>query len=237
MNKLIVVVGDSGSGKSHLARLSANRHKDIKIIKKYSDREIRPSEMGGVPEIQPGCSTEQVKNLEYSYVGAEEKNYGFSKKEIDKVLEDGYNPILIAPNKNILTRLCKDYKDKICPIYIQRAMSDEDFVKELGSERSKEQIEARISTRWKMDDFWRERKNLFGYRYIINGLFMNDELLENWFELILRENDVNIETFNTKAKGSGIIGFFRNIWKDRPTFQDITRNSPPVIEEDERDDL
>lgn len=59
MKKLITLTGDSGCGKTHLMKLLLNLcSEDIAIIKKYSDRDLRPGEENAI-EIKPGFPTEE----------------------------------------------------------------------------------------------------------------------------------------------------------------------------------
>ncbi len=58
MNKLIVLIGDSGSGKSYLVNLVAENYEDdFSIIKKYTNRQKRSYEENAI-EIKSGCSEE-----------------------------------------------------------------------------------------------------------------------------------------------------------------------------------
>ncbi len=49
MNKLIILNGDSGCGKTHLMKLLMDIHEnDISVIKKYSDRDLRLGEENAI---------------------------------------------------------------------------------------------------------------------------------------------------------------------------------------------
>ena len=135
MNKLIILNGDSGCGKTHLMRLLMNTHKDnISVIKKYSDRDLRPGEENAI-EIKAGCETADVINMDYVYKGKNAKVYGFGKMDIDMAFQQGKSPIVIVDDEELLIRLCREYEGKICPIYMQRDVTDSDFMEELRRER------------------------------------------------------------------------------------------------------
>ena len=135
MNKLIILNGDSGCGKTHLIRLLMNTHEDnISVIKKYSDRELRLGEENAI-EIVPGCATADVKNMDYVYMGKNDKVYGFQRKDIDMAFQQGKSPIVIVDDEELLIKLCREYESRICPIYMQRDVTDLDFIEELRKGR------------------------------------------------------------------------------------------------------
>ncbi len=135
MNKLITLTGDSGCGKTHLMRLLMKFYVDnVSIIKKYSDRGLRPGEENAI-EIKPGCATADVKSMNYVYTGKNNKVYGFQKEDIDIAFQEGKSPIVIVDDEDLLVRLCREYESRICPIYMQRDVTDLDFIEELRKGR------------------------------------------------------------------------------------------------------
>ena len=232
MNKLIILLGDSGCGKTNLIRLLIKFHGDnIAVIKKYSDRDARQGEENAI-EIQPGSSTEYVKAMDYVYTGHNNKVYGFYKKDVDDNLKQGKSPVVIIDDENILVQLCNEYIGRVCPVYMQRDTTDLEFIEELRKgNRTEEQIRQRIDSRHKKQDLWRRRSNLFGYRYIINGQFLDNEGLLGWFEKIAIENDIDIGENTRIDRVKGIINYFRHLWKDRPTIMISKVGAEPIIEE------
>lgn len=232
MNKLITLTGDSGCGKTHLLRLlNCTCNEDIVVIKKYSDRDMRPGEENAI-EIKPGCATTEVKSMDYVYTGKNNKIYGFPKKDLDVGFEQGKSPIVIVDDEEILIRLCREYESRICPIYMQRDVTDLDFIEELrNGGRTENQIRERIESRHKNQELWRRRANFFGYRYIINAPFMNDEKLLEWFQLIAEENNIDIEKTKTGSDIRGLVSYFRTLWKGRPAILSTDRGSEPIIDE------
>lgn len=232
MNKLITLTGDSGCGKTHLLKLLMNIHgDDIFVIKKYSDRDLRPGEENAI-EIRPGCATEMVESMDYVYTGKNNKVYGFQKREIDIGFEEGKSPIVIVDDEELLIRLCREYESRICPIYMQRDVTELDFIEELRKDgRTEKQIIERIESRHKNQALWRRRTNLFGYRYIINGPFMNDEKLLEWFQVIAEENKIDIHKIKTENNIRGLVSYFRTLWKGRPTILSSDKGNEPLIDE------
>lgn len=232
MNKLIILNGDSGCGKTHLIRLLMNFYKDdIFAIKKYSDREARKGEENAI-EIKPECATSDIESMDYVYVGRNDKEYGFSQKDIDNAFEQGKSPIVIVDDEELLIRLCREYKGRVCPIYMQRDVTVLDFMEELRKDgRSEKQIRERLEGRHKSQALWRRRANLFGYRYIINGPFMNNEKLLGWFQLIAKENDIDIDSSVAEINVKGLVNYFRTLWKGRPAILNSDKGSEPILDE------
>ncbi len=232
MNKLITLTGDSGCGKTHLMRLLMNFHEDdISVIKKYSDRDLRLGEENAI-EIRPGCKRTDVESMDYVYTGKNNKVYGFQKRDIDIGFGQGKSPIVIVDDEELLIRLCREYESRICPIYMQRDVTDLDFMEELRKGgRTESQIRERMESRYKSQVLWRRRANLFGYRYIINAPFVNDEKLLQWFQLIAEENDIDMDSIKTESDIRGLVNYFRTLWKGRPKILNSDRGSEPIIDE------
>lgn len=231
MNKLITFTGDSGCGKTHLMRLIMEHYGEkFSVIKKCSDRAMRPGEEKAI-EIQPGCSTEEVQQMDYTYKGKENKVYGFNKKPIEDAFKKGKSPMVIVDQEELLINLCQEYKGRICPIYIQRDVTDLDFIQDLkqSGERTEEQIMRRLDTRHEKQRMWRRQEKLFGYRFIINGKFLEDEKLLNWFEEIAIENKIDIGENRSENKAKGTINYFRNLWKERPAVGTSKLGEEPII--------
>lgn len=230
MKKLITLTGDSGCGKTHLMKLLLNLcSEDIAIIKKYSDRDLRPGEENAI-EIKPGFPTKEVKNMDYTYIGKNDKVYGFQKKDIETAFKQGKSPIVIVDDENLLIKLCEEYQGRICPVYIQRDVTELDFIEELRKDgRTEKQIRERIDSRHKNQALWRKRANLFGYRYIINGPFLSNENLIGWFLQIAEENNIDITKIERESNVKGIINYFRTLWKGRPAILNSDKGCEPIL--------
>ena len=68
---------------------------------------------------------EKVENIDYNtklkpYIGR---------------FQQGKSPIVIVDDEELLIRLCREYESRICPIYMQRDVTDLDFIEELRKAR------------------------------------------------------------------------------------------------------
>ena len=233
-NKLVILVGDSGCGKTELMKLVLQNHSEkFSAIKKSSTREARPGEENAI-EIKPGCSIQEVDAMDYVYIGHNGNKYGFMKEQIEEPFNQGKSPMVIVDSEELLKKLCRNYTGRVCPIYIQRDKGDEDFIEELKRQgRTEEQIKQRLDSRHEAKALWGKKQNLFGYRYIINGPFLSKEKFLGWFERIAEENNIDLTESNHKNGVKGIVSYFRNKWKERPALLSSNVGYEPIIEEDE----
>ena len=233
-NKLVILVGDSGCGKTELMKLVLQNHSEkFSAIKKSSTREARPGEENAI-EIKPGCSIQEVDAMDYVYIGHNGNKYGFMKEQIEEPFNQGKSPMVIVDSEQILIELCRNYTGRVCPIYIQRDASDEDFIEELKMQgRTEEQIKQRLDSRHKAKNLWGQCKDLFGYRYIINGPFLSKEKFLGWFETIAEENNIDLIEAKHKKEVKGIVSYYRKLWTGRPALLSSDVGYEPIIEEDE----
>ena len=229
MNKLIILVGDTGSGKSHLVNLvSDNYRDDFDVIKKYTNRQKRAGEENAI-EIKSGCSEEELQGFEYSYIGKCNKIYVFSKSQIDTALQMRKNPIVIVANEEMLLRLCNDYRNRACPIYLQRDTIDADFIRELKKEgRTDEQINERLAGRHEILDLYIKHKKLFGDNFIRDKNAEGINTLLNYGYTILRSGTAR------SIMGAGLhpaIGIFhKNKYNSMRLADDLMEPFRPIVD-------
>lgn len=88
-----------------------------------------------------------------------------------------------------------------------------------------------MKSRHKSQSLWQRRANLFGYRYIINAPFMNNEKLLGWFQLIAEENCIDISKTKVGSDIRGVVNYFRTLWKGRPAILNSNKGNEPIIDE------
>lgn len=130
MQRLIIVGGASGAGKSYFLE-QAQKNRRIVPIKKVSTRKPREYEIRDNSiffDVCGGYQLSEVKQCDYYYRYLNDY-YGFNKKEIDKVLNEGYSPIIIVKSSDVFKKLKAEYN--ALGIYIVSVLSGKDLERTL----------------------------------------------------------------------------------------------------------
>ncbi len=127
MQRLIIVGGASGAGKSYFLE-QAQKNRKITPIKKISTRKSRNYEVENNNniffDVCGGYQLSEIKKCDYYYKYIDDY-YGFNKKDIDDILNKGYNPIIIVKSNDIYERLKSEYN--AIGIYIVSVLSGKDL--------------------------------------------------------------------------------------------------------------
>ncbi len=194
MNRLMLICGNTGAGKSTFLRGVSGKYQNIGIIKKYSTRKARTDDNGAI-EIEPDCSQDFIEPFEYKYVKFGNV-YAFSKKDIDKTLNLG-NGMLIIRDLAIFDQLIKDYGEGIVmPFFISRPIDIEKLGKVLKEQgRSHEEIQNRLQDlECDQTDIYNTRTRCFESRVITNLSGSLEEDMYKQFEALC--NQFNVELKN-----------------------------------------
>lgn len=204
MNKIILLVGDSGSGKDFV--LSAiNGYDSIQVVKRFISRDARNGEEGSISSFF-SVPIEDIQKLDYYYEGAESgKWYGICKAPLDSALNSGKSPIVVCPNYQNYLQMLQDYPDRVVSYFVYRGYDDSelemwrDSLIARGS--SLTEIEAREKVR---DKYFRELYIEHYYEYSSNVILniyglttLEDIRLQ--FEGLCEKNDIDID-FIARAK-------------------------------------
>ena len=235
MNKLITLTGEYGCGKIRLLTLlNQEPYKDIEVVNVSYTGTTMPGEENGVG-IKGEVPEEAIKKMDYFYAGDNGELYGFNKEEIDRVLEQGKSPIIIIDDEEVLFRLCEEYKDRICPIYMEKNPTDYDFYQELQkSGATKEQIQERLDSRKKFRDLWTRNARLFWFNYIINAPNLSKETLLTWFQGIAKENEIDIEEHYSNNFS---VANCKASWPKRLQMYNDNKYEGPIIHSNDDPDL
>ncbi len=110
---IIVVVGETGSGKSFITRNILPNYPYIKTVTKYTTRGSRVDEKD-VMDVKGDVPLEEVIKMEYQYVNPfNQQYYGIKKSEIDQALEEGKIPCIDLSSENAYLKLRQDYPGKV----------------------------------------------------------------------------------------------------------------------------
>lgn len=122
LKKLFLIDGAAGTGKTDLVEYVKNKYHNANVLKKYTTRSIRDS------EIKDNLDLIFLSEKEFTQKNLEDKNvypyggysYGFDENELLDSLEKYEFTLLIIRNIQIIKRLQIDYKYKaiVIPVYI-----------------------------------------------------------------------------------------------------------------------
>lgn len=186
MNRLIILAGASGAGKSFLLEQLYERDENIEPVKKLSTRKKRDyeKEQRRFVDLIFGVSRELINQCEYHYK-YEANHYGIQKDDLDYMLDRGKSPIIIVRNSKTVEKLKQDYPRSLI-IYVQNILSGSDLkdkLIELG--RSDINIEQRM-TRF-VNDFYDYCNNAHLYDYVILNKFERNTFLSQFENILTRE--------------------------------------------------
>lgn len=110
---IIVVVGETGSGKSFITRNILPSYPNIKTVTKYTTRKSRADEEN-VIDVKGDTPLEEIIKMEYQYVNPHNQQYyGIKKSEIDQVCEEGKIPCIDLSSEKAYLKLRQDYPGKV----------------------------------------------------------------------------------------------------------------------------
>lgn len=209
MQKIILLVGDSGSGKDFVLSV-ADQYDGLEVIKRSLSRDPRKGEDNSI-SARFSIPIEEIKRMDYFYEGAESgKWYGIFKKDLDNALARGKSPIVICSNYFNFLELVRDYSFDMIEIYfIYRGYDDSEIdnwrqsLIDRGS--SQEEIEAREAKRDKyFRELYLEHYSVYGSNVILNiyGLTTEEDIMLQLEGLALKnEIDIGlIKNIPTKSK-------------------------------------
>lgn len=128
MNKIILLVGDSGSGKDFVLSI-ANEYESIQVVKRYISRGLRKGEENSISSIF-STPIDEIKKMDYYYEGIEEnKWYGICKIDLNSALSSGKSPIVVCPNYENMLKMLEDYDGNVVPFFIYRGFDDGEVIK------------------------------------------------------------------------------------------------------------
>lgn len=133
MNRLIIIAGASGAGKSFLLEQLYERFEDIEPVKKLSTRQKREYEKPNKSFVDLifGVKLDLINQCEYHYK-YDQYSYGIQKDDLDYILDRGRSPIIIVRTSNVVKKLKQDYPNALI-IYVQNILSGDDFMNRLQS--------------------------------------------------------------------------------------------------------
>lgn len=205
MNKIILIVGDSGQGKDFIMEV-ANKYENIDIIKRYISRSRIEKEQDSISS-NFNIDIEEIKKMDYFYEGAEKGNwYAIKKSDLEKSLISGFSPMVVCPNYNNFRQIEQDFPGLVVNYFIYRGYDDTELdswrksLIDRGS--SLDEIEKREKTRDKyFRELYIEHTNDYNENVILNiyGLTTEDDIKMQLEGLALK-NDIDMGSFKQLNK-------------------------------------
>ncbi len=197
MQKIILIVGDSGSGKDYFMSI-ADKYSGIQVVKRYISRGPREKEENSISSIF-SVPVEEIKKLDYFYEGVEDgKYYGIKRSSLEEVLSIGESPMVVCPNYKNYLQMCRDFPNMIVPIFIYRGYSDSELdswrQSLLARGSSQEEIKNREQKRDKyFKELYVEHTDVYATNVVLNlyGLTTEEDLMLQ-LEGICEKNDISI---------------------------------------------
>ena len=172
---MIVLNGDSGTGKTTMLDFVEKTFKNVVPIKKYTTRQPRNFERGTeTSDLYLARSKTEVTSYAYHYT-YRSSDYSINKKSIDDVLSLNKFPLVIIRDCKILDQLKSDYSD-CAVIYIYGTLKNKQLEQRLnrqGRTREEQKYITRAASK-QLNDYVYNLKNNIYDSVIINdytGLF------------------------------------------------------------------
>lgn len=191
---IIIIVGETGSGKSFISRELLTKYPNIEIITKYTTRMSRSDEKD-VPDVKGDVPLEDINQMNYHYINRlNQEHYAFKKKEIENSLAKGKIPCIDLSSEEAYLQIVSDYPNKVLLLKVVPYL-DEDSMKEIFESQgrdSKEFIQRKDALANPLTDWAYNYSNM---REIINPSFLRNCPLEVSINVLIRriENIINGE--------------------------------------------
>lgn len=167
---IFLIDGASGTGKSDLVEYIKSSNKKSGFLIKYTTRKIRDYEKINANNLDLNfCSQLKFSSLQLDYHYEYEKHlYGFSKRELNLMIEQCDNIFIIIRNVQLMRKLKKEYKDhKVITVWVYSDISkiEERLRKQDCNE---EQIKLRVS---RIEKTYKD--------YVLNSTFFDEIIVNN----------------------------------------------------------
>ncbi|MDE6292525.1 MAG: hypothetical protein K2L98_02460 [Bacilli bacterium] len=230
-NLIIVIAGETGSGKSYLERVILPSYPNLEIVSKYTTRKPRIDE-NNVKDVRGGLEKEEIEAMDYHYVNRlTGESYGLKKSEIDDCLKRGKIPCVDFSDEKAYLTMLQDFPDSILILKIVPFFDEESMKTTFDRQgRDPEEFEERKAA-------LEEPLTEWGYKYenmreVINPYFMRtipDEISKNVvvkrIESVIQDEckkDLGTTLLGESKEYHGLYEYLYYLSKNRPVDIDLT---------------
>lgn len=228
---IIVIVGETGSGKSFISRELLTKYPNIEIITKYTTRKSRSDE-AKVSDVKGDVSFNEICYMNYQYTNPFNlEHYAFQKADIDNSLIKGKIPCLDLSNEESYLRLCSDYPNRVLLLRVVPYL-DEDSMKETFDRQgrdSKEFIQRKDALINPLTEWANNYQNM---REVINPSFLRNcplevsrNVLTKRLETIICnecKKDLGFSFISDSKESNGLYDYLYFLSKNRPIDKELT---------------
>ncbi len=231
---IIVIVGETGSGKSFISRELLTKYPNVDIITKYTTRKSRVDE-AGVLDVKGNISIDDIGKMDYGYINRlNHEHYAFRKQDIDTSLAKGKIPCIDLSSEESYLQLCRDYPNKVLLLKVVPYLDEESMREtfERQGRDSKEFNQRKEALSNPLTDWAYNQQNM---REIINPSFLRNCPLEVSINVLVKRLEAIIcdeckkdlgFSFRTTSKASNTLyEYLYSLSKNRPVDKELTLNS------------
>lgn len=208
-NLIIVIAGETGSGKSYLERFIFPNYPNLEIVSKYTTRKPRVDE-SNVKDVHAGLSKEEIDAMDYTYINRiTGESYGLKKSEIEDSLKRGKIPCVDFSNEKAYLDMLNDFPNSILILKVIPYFDEESMKKTFDNQgRDPEEFAVRKSVLDSpLTDWVYKYDNM---REVINPYFMRTIPEEISRCVVAKRIESVIQDECQKDLGSTLIGDNKN---------------------------
>lgn len=230
-NFIIVIAGETGSGKSYLERAILPNYPNLEIVSKYTTRKPRIDE-SNVKDVRAGLTKEEIEEMDYHYINRlTGESYGLKKLEIESSLKRGKIPCVDFSDEKAYLDMLQDFPNSILILKIVPYFDEESMKETFNRQgRNPEEFEERKSALENpLTDWVYKYENM---REVINPYFMRnipDEISKNVvakrIESVIQDEcqkDLGATLLGDSKEYHGLYDYLYYLSKNRPIDQDLT---------------
>lgn len=230
-NLIVVLVGETGSGKSFISRELLPKYPNVEIITKYTTRKPRLDEKN-VRDVHAGLTIKEVMEMDYHYMNClNGEHYGLKKEEFDRAFQKGKIPFVDISNEKAYLSIVRDYPNQVLLLkvvpYFEEDTMKETFERQKRDPKEFEQRKSALQeplTDWTYQyDNMREVVNPYFLRNIPKEISAN-VLLRRLESVIGEECNANLGASLAKVNdgSNAVYKYLYYYSKSRPLDKEMT---------------